>query len=416
MSPGTSRIEGLLRELAPQALGALIRRYGRFDNCEDAVQEALLEAAVAWPRDGLPTNPRGWLITVASRRFIDQVRSDTSRRQRETRDALLIDTDATVAGEDDTLLLLLTCCHPSLTAPSQIALTLRAVGGLTTSEIASAFMVPEATMAQRISRAKRTIATAGASFARPSDTDLADRLEVVMHVLYLIFTEGHTTTSGPDVQRVDLTSEAIRLTRQLRAQISYDPELDGVLALMLLTDARRAARSTPTNPLVPLDEQDRTLWNRGQIAEAVMLVETALASGPLGSYQLQAAIAAVHCETLDTADTDWLQILGLYDLLRAVAPNPMVTLNRAVAVAMVLGPEHALTELDNLEHDEHLAGHHRLAAVRGHILELAGRAQEARHAFTVAASATRSQPERVEMLRRAAGIADKQRSAWPPAE
>ncbi|GAA2362243.1 RNA polymerase sigma factor [Nonomuraea africana] len=374
--------EELLRELAPQVLGALVRRYGQFDACEDAVQEALLAAATQWPKEGVPDNPKGWLVTVAARRMIDEIRSEEARRRREAVTAL--EEPPEVPDQDDTLTLLFLCCHPALTPASQIALTLRAVGGLTTAEIAGAFLVPESTMAQRISRAKATIKKAGGTFELTPN-----RLDVVLHVLYLIFNEGYTATSGPDLHRADLTGEAIRLTRTVRRLLPDDGEVAGLLALMLLTDARRTARTGPDGALVPLTEQDRSLWDKDLIAEGVELVSGALSTGPLGAYQLQAAIAAVHSEE---GETDWPQILALYELLARVAPGPMVTLNQAVAVAMVHGPLEGLALLDTLEAE--LAGHHRLHAVRAHLLEMAGRQEEARAAYLRAAELTSSLPER----------------------
>jgi RNA polymerase sigma factor (sigma-70 family) len=403
------RVEDLLRELAPQVLGALMRRHGALDVCEDAVQEALLAAAVAWPAQGLPDNPRGWLIAVASRRLIDQVRSEQARRARE--DRVLIETPAAeligVPSEDrdDTLILLLMCCHAALTPPSQIALTLRAVGGLSTAEIAGAFFVPEATMAQRISRAKQRIREEGATFSLPPEGELGPRLAAVMHVLYLIFNEGHTTTSGPDINRVDLTTEAIRLARELRRLRPGDSEAAGLLALMLLTDARRPARTAPSGELVPLAEQDRRRWNRRQIDEGVALITEALAHGSLGAYQLQAAIAAVHDEAARAEDTDWPQILALYEMLDHIAPNPMATLNRALAVAMVRGPRAGLALLATLADDSRVSGHHRLYAMRGHLLEMAGETAAAREAFQAASGRTASSPEQRFLLLRAARLA-----------
>ncbi|MET9344328.1 sigma-70 family RNA polymerase sigma factor [Nonomuraea sp. NPDC003804] len=379
---GVPMREDLLKELAPQVLGVLVRRYGQFDACEDAVQEALLAAATQWPRDGLPDNPKAWLVTVASRRMIDEIRSEEARRRREAEVALETEPPE-VPDTDDTLTLLFLCCHPALTPASQIALTLRAVGGLTTAEIAGAFLVPEATMAQRISRAKATIKKAGATFEMTPD-----RLDVVLHVLYLIFNEGYTATSGPDLQRADLTAEAVRLTRTVRRLLPDDGEVAGLLALMLLTDARRAARTDAEGALITLDEQDRTLWDKDLVAEGVDLVTAALSRGPLGPYQLQAAIAAVHTEE---GETDWPQITALYELLARVAPGPMVTLNQAVAVAMARGPREGLALLDTVEG---LEGHHRLYAVRGHLLEMAGQEEAARASFVRAAALTASLPER----------------------
>ncbi len=335
--------EHLLRELAPQALGAITRRFRDFAAAEDAVQEALLAAAAHWPRESIPDNPRAWLIQVASRRMIDQMRSESARRRRESEVAMLAGflspaVEEDWAQQDDTLVLLFMCCHSALTSSSAIALTLRAVGGLTTAEIASAFLVPEATMAQRISRAKSTIKSSGVRFRLPTATERADRLRAVMHVLYLIFNEGYTSSSGARLQRVELSSEAIRLTRLVHDLLPDDPEVAGLLALMLLTDARRAARSGHDGELISLTKQDRALWDQDQVAEGIALISSALPKGSVGPYQLQAAIAAVHDEAARAEDTDWPQILALYDLLKRMSDNPMVMLNHAVAAAMVHGP------------------------------------------------------------------------------
>jgi RNA polymerase sigma factor (sigma-70 family) len=388
------QVEALLRDLAPQVLAALVRRYGGFDLCEDAVQEALLAASRQWPDEGLPDHPKGWLITVASRRRGERRRSDEARRRREERVAVTAPAEpAAVPDRDDTLTLLLLCCHPALTPPSQVALTLRAVGGLTTAEIARAFLVPEPTIGQRISRAKQRIKTSGADFTLPPPADLPARLSAVLHVLYLIFNEGYTASSGPSLQRVELTAEAIRLTRQLHARLPDDGEVAGLLALMLLTDARRSARTRPDGALVPLAEQDRTRWDRGAIAEGVTLVTRALTTAEPGPYQLQAAIAAVHDEAATAADTDWRQILGLYQMLERLAPGPMVTLNRIVALAMVEGPREGLARLADAEAEPALAGHHRVEAVRAHLLDLAGDHGAARDAYARAARRTLSIPE-----------------------
>jgi RNA polymerase sigma factor (sigma-70 family) len=380
----STAVEDLLREAAPRVLGALVRRHGRFDECEDAVQEALLAAAVQWPSEGIPESPSGWLITVATRRLIDVARAESARRRREEDLAPIEPSSDVIAERDDTLTLLFLCCHPDLSPSSQLALTLRAVGGLSTAEIASAFLVPEATMAQRISRAKQRVKD------KSFRVEL-ERLDVVLHVLYLIFNEGYTASSGPELARVELTREAIRLTRLVHRLLPADPEVAGLLALMLLTDARRAARTGPSG-LVPLAEQDRSRWDAASIAEGVALIETTLPVGAVGPYQLQAAIAAVHAEAPRAADTDWPQILALYDLLLRLAPNPMVTLNRAVAVGMVSGPEAGLAALEDL--DEALPGHHRLAAVRAHLHEQAGHRDLALRAYRDAARATTSLPER----------------------
>jgi RNA polymerase sigma factor (sigma-70 family) len=399
-----SPVEQLLRELAPQVLGALARRHSDFGACEDAVQEALLAAAVQWPRDGVPANPKGWLITVATRRRAEQWRSDSARRDREQRAARREPrAPAPPPDTDDALTLLMLCCHPALTQASQIALTLRAVGGLTTGEIARAFLVPEATVAQRISRAKQRIADSGAAFELPAGAELRARLDAVLHVLYLIFNEGYTASSGPALARAELTAEAIRLTRRLHARMPGEGEVAGLLALMLLTDARRPARTRRDGALVPLAEQDRGRWDRAAIAEGVALVTRAMRSAPLGPYQLQAAIAAVHDEAERAEDTDWLEILGLYHLLDKLAPGPMVTLNRIVALAMVHGPRAGLERLDAAAADPALTGHHRVAAVRAHLLELAGDRRAAREQYRLAAQRTLSVPERRYLESRAAG-------------
>lgn len=388
--------------LVPVVLGALVRRHGHFDLAEDAVQEALLAASRQWPVDGRPDDPKAWLIRVASRRLVDALRSRTARERREERDALLEPADRQVAPapddpaatpDDDTLTLLVLCCHPALTWPSQVALTLRAVGGLTTAEIARAFFVPEATMAQRISRAKATIKKAGAAFALPAEPELSERMEAVLHVLYLVFNEGYASSSGDDLHRRDLTAEAVRLAREVHRLRPTDAEVAGLLALMLLTEARRAAR-VRDGDLVPLDGQDRTLWDRRLVAEGVALVEATLAtSSGLGPYQLQAAIAAVHDEAPSAAETDWTEVLALYDLLLRVAPNPMAALNRAVAVAEVHGPSAGLAVIDTLVDDERLAGHHRLHAVRAFLLERSGDTDGARSAYREAVRRATSRVE-----------------------
>ncbi|MFJ5837550.1 RNA polymerase sigma factor [Streptomyces shenzhenensis] len=380
-------IEDLLRELAPQVLGALVRRHGGFEDCEDAVQEAVLAATVQWPAEGLPDNPRGWLATVASRRLIDQVRSDRARREREAATAAEA-AHTEVPDTDDTLLLLFLCCHPTLTAASRTALTLRAVGGLTTAEIARAFLVPEATMAARISRARQRIKAAGSVFTLPDGAEPAERLHIVLHVLYLIFNEGYTASSGSRLHRADLAHEAIRLTRMVHAQLPEDSEVTGLLALMLLTHARRDARTTASGDLVPLDEQDRTTWDPALIDEGTELVKAALAGPALGPYQLQAAIAATHADAPTAAETNWPQVHALYLILERIAPNPMVTLNRAIALAETEGPHAGLALLSTLDSDERMAGHHRLLAVRGHLLERTGDLAGAHEHYRRAAKAT----------------------------
>jgi len=410
-----AEVDGLLRRLAPQVLGVLVRRYGRFDVCEDAVQEALLAASLQWPEQAVPESPRAWLITVASRRIADELRSDRARRRREQSATAQIPSDELVApapgddhlaDEDDTLTLLFLCAHPTLSPASQVALTLRAVGGLSTKEIARAFLVPEATIAQRISRGKQQIKASGIPFSLPTEPERADRLRVVLHVLYLIFNEGYTATFGPDLQRDELTTEAIRLTRELQRLLPTDGEVTGLLALMLLTDARRVARTRPDGSLVPLTEQDRSRWNQEFIQEGLALVSDALSRSALGPYQLQAAIAAVHAEAARADDTDWPQILALYELLERISPNPMVTLNRAVAVAMVRGPQAGLNLLKTLD-DEHIAEHHRLHAIRAHLLEMAGDRAAARSSYQAAARRTTSLPEQRYLEARAARLIDE---------
>ena len=397
------RTEDLLRELAPQVLGALVRRYGRFDACEDAVQEALFAASQRWAQYGVPDDPRAWLVTVASRRLVDEFRSESARRRREERTSAL-EAAGPTPERDDTLALLFLCCHPALSPPSQLALTLRAVGGLTTTEIAHAFFVPEATMAQRISRAKQTIKGSDMGFDLPPKPARAERLRVVLQVLYLIFNEGYTTSSGRELYRTDLTAEAIRLARLLHGIVPGEAEVAGLLALMLLTDARRAARADADGMIVPLAEQRRELWNHGQIQEGIDLITRTLGTGLVGPYQLQAAIAAVHDEAPSAAETDWTEILALYEVLEEVSPGPVVTLNRAVAVAMVHGPRTGLAVLGTLDDDDRMARTHRLEAVRAHLLELAGDVEAAREAYRLAARRTSSLPERRYLSLRAARL------------
>jgi RNA polymerase sigma factor (sigma-70 family) len=421
--------EHLLRELAPQVLGAIMRRFGDFAAAEDAVQEALLAAAMQWPEEGVPDNPRGWLIHVAARRMTDHLRTEFARRRREglvvtqtpadqqvapppdapalTDFAGAFDSPAASAimSHDDTLILLFMCCHPALTRPSAIALTLRAVGGLTTAEIASAFLVPEATMAQRISRAKQRIKASGVPFRMPGRDEQAERLASVLHVLYLIFNEGYASSSGPSLQRHDLANEAIRLARNVHRLLPQDTEVAGLLALMLLTDARRLARTGPDGELIPLDEQDRSRWDRQAIEDGTALVTGAIAKGAIGSYQLQAAIAALHDEAARPEDTDWPQILALYGLLKRMSDNPMVALNHAIAAAMVHGPVHGLDLLDTLDRDEHLSGHYRLDAVRAHLFEMTGDRASAIAHYQKAASRTASVPEQNYLRTKAARLA-----------
>jgi len=404
--------EDLLRELTPQVLGAVVRRCGDFAAAEDAVQEALVAAATQWPRDGRPDNPRGWLIQVAVRRLTDHLRAESARRRRETLvmseiDPVVPSPDNDAVEHDDTLILLFMCCHGSLTSSSAIALTLRAIGGLTTAEIARAFLVPESTMAQRISRAKHTVKTSGVPFSMPTHEERAERLRAVLHVLYLIFNEGYTSSSGPALQRSDLTREAVRLTRAVHRLLPDDSEVTGLLALMLLTDARRAARTGPDGELISLTKQDRSLWDRALIEEGEALVTASLSKGAIGPYQLQAAIAALHDDAPRAEDTDWPQILALYGLLMRMSDNPMVTLSHAVAIAMVHGPAAGLARLEALDADERLGGHHRLAAVRAHLLELAGNHEQAIEQYRIAAERTTSIPERNYLLTQAARLANR---------
>ena len=418
MTPeANSSIEHLLREMAPQVLGVVARRHRDFDAAEDAVQEALIAAATQWPIEGTPRNPRGWLYHVALRRLVDRVRSEVARERRQEAVASEVwaewafvppPTDEVAVEEDDTLVLLFMCCHPALTPPSAIALTLRAVGGLTTAEIASAFLVPEATMAQRISRAKQTIKASNVLFAVPGDAERAVRLRLVLHILYLVFNEGYTSSSGPSLQRTDLSNEAIRLVRLLRGLLPNDGEVEGLLALMLLTDARRAARTNDSGELIPLDEQDRSLWDRSLIAEGVEYVSRALTRGEMGVYQLQAAIGAVHDQAPRAEDTDWPAIVTYYGLLMDLTDNPMIALNRAIASAMVYGPAVGLELMDALDADERIAGHYRLDAVRGHLREKLGDFDQAIAHYRAAAERTLSVPERNYLTAKALRLAGEQ--------
>jgi RNA polymerase sigma factor (sigma-70 family) len=405
-------VESLLRQLAPQVLGAVVRRYGHFDAAEDAVQEAMLAAATQWPNEGLPDNPKSWLITVAARRLTDLQRSEQARRRREDTVARWQlpeqQTDATErAGDsDDTLILLFMCCHPALSPSSQIALTLRAVGGLSTAEVARAFLVSEATMTRRITRAKQQIKDSGVPFRLPARAQRTERLAVVLHVLYLIFTEGYAATSGGGLYRVELSTEAIRLTRIVQQLLPDDGEVAGLLALMLLTDARRRARATTNGELVPLTEQDRMLWDADKIAEGVALITETLPRGRTGAYQIQAAIAAIHDEARSAEATDWPQIKALYELLLQISDNPMVALNHAVAVAMADGPARGLQRLETLATDNQLAEDHRLYAVRAHLLEMCGDIPAAREAYRAAARRATNLPQQRYLIGRAARLDD----------
>lgn len=402
---GGARLVEVLREVAPQALAIVARRHRDFAAAEDAVQEALLAAAREWPERGVPDHPRAWVVHVAARRMTDAIRADVARRRREERTIAEVPDDERAAPSpdedespraDDTLQLLFMCCHPALSRTSAIALTLRAIGGLTTAEIAAAFLVPEATMAQRITRAKQTLKERGATFDQPIllEADHRARLAAVQHVLYLVFNEGYASSAGDALHRVDLSSEAIRLVRELRGLVPADQESAGLLALMLLTDARRAARTDADGGLIPLDEQDRSRWDGVAIAEGTAIVTDAMSRGAVGAYQLQAAIASLHSEAKRAEDTDWPQILALYRLLERMSPNPMVTLNRIVAAAMVHGPRAGLSMLDDLAKDPRLADHHRLHAVRAHLLERAGEPALAIESYRRAASLTANVPER----------------------
>jgi RNA polymerase sigma factor (sigma-70 family) len=394
-------VEDLLRRSAPRALAAVARRFGDFGEAEDAVQEALLEASRQWPAQGVPESPVGWLIAVASRRLTDRIRAESARRRRE--ETVAAEPGPGPAAEaDDTLTLMFMCCHPALTPASAIALTLRAVAGLTTAEIAAAFLVPEATMGQRIARAKKTIERSPEPFAMPPAGERAGRLRSVLRVVYLIFNEGYAANEGAELARAELSGEAIRLARIAALALPEEPEVGGLLALLLLTDARRPARTDPGGEIVPLDQQERGLWDRGEIEEGLAVLGAALARGAVGEYQLQAAIAAVHDRAARAEDTDWTEIVGLYGLLEGVAGGPMVALNRAVAVAMAEGPEAGLARLGELEGE--LDGHHRLHAVRAHLLEMAGDESGAAAEYARAAELTSSLPEQRYLTKRAAGL------------
>lgn len=414
MSPPEAGIEDLLRELAPQVLGALVRRYGHFDTAEDATQEALLAAALQWPVDSIPQNPRAWLIAVASRRLTDLLRSEQARKRREDTVAqwtlpdqwLAPPADRPAAESDDSLILLFMCCHPSLSPASQIALTLRAVGGLTTAEIARSFLVPEETMTRRITRSKQHIKESGIPFRMPEGGERSRTLRAVLHVLYLIFNEGYASTSGPSLYRGDLAAEAIRLARMVHHLLPEESEVGGLLALMLLTDARRPARTGPDGALIPMADQDRTLWNADLIAEGVALITEALPRGPVGPYQIQAAIAAIHDEAPSAAETDWPQIVAFYELLLQIADNPVVALNHAVAVGMARGPQQGLNLLDELGADKRIIEDHRFHAVRAHLLEMAGDRLAAHNAYLVAAQRATNLPQQRHLHGRAARLTD----------
>jgi RNA polymerase sigma factor (sigma-70 family) len=401
----------LLRELTPLVLGVLVRRYRDFAGCEDAVQEALVAASLQWPVRGMPDNPRAWLIKVATRRLTDHIRADTARRLREELVVSLVPPDeqiAVIAGaneRDDTLDLYFMCCHPTLTPASQVALTLRAVGGLTTLEIARAFFVPESTMAQRLSRAKQTIRDAG--LAEPSPAEQLERLGSVLQVLYLVFNEGYTASSGDELLRVDLSTEAIRVTRLLERLVPDALDVKALLALMLLTDARRGARMGAHGELVPLDEQYRGRWDRAMIDEGTRLLDEAFAGGARSTYAIQAAIAALHDEAASTETTDWAQIAMLYGALLQHGDNPMVRLSHAIARGMAEGPAAGLAALDALAADARLAGHYRLDAARAHLLERSGDPAGAITYFRRAAQGTTSTAERDYLTLHAARLAER---------
>ncbi|MFE6864815.1 RNA polymerase sigma factor [Nocardia sp. NPDC057668] len=410
--------EGVVRDVwrreSPHVLAALLRRHGDLGHCEDAAQEAAEAATVQWDRDGVPTDPRGWLITVASRRLIDRVRADRSRAGREEAVAAAQPRDAHTApaadrapigDSDDTLRMLVLCCHPSLSRPSQVALTLHAVCGLGTAEIAAAYLVPTRTMTQRLTRARSTLRSAGAVFELPSRADLPARIAAVLDVCHLLFTEGHTRSTGSALVDWSLTAEAMRLTRQLHCAIPDHDEIAGALALMLLTDARTATR-TEAGELVPLADQDRSRWDRDLIAEGVAILERVLPRGHIGRFQLQAAIAAVHAESPTWQDTDWPQISILYAMLDRVAPGPFVTLNRAVAVGMERGPAHGLALLAPLLDNPSMRRHHRTHAVRAHLLEMLGDRAAAIESYRRAAQLATSVPEQRYLNDRARRLAD----------
>ncbi len=410
-----SILDDVWRREAPHVLGALLHRYGDLGECEDAAQDAAEAAAAQWPVRGVPDEPRAWLIRVASRRLIDRVRADTARFHRETRHAVRgldrvdVAPDAgEVAGSDldDTLRLFFLCCHPVLSRPSQVALCLRVVAGLGVEQIAAAYLVPARTMTQRLSRARAALRQADARFVMPSAEELPARVAAVVDVCHLVFTEGYTRTSGESLVDVPLAEEAIRLTRQVYTALPDHDEVAGALALMLLTHARSPARVDAGGDLVPLAEQDRSRWRRDLIGEGVALLERALPRGHVGRYQLQAAIAAVHAEAGTYQATDWLQISILYDMVSRVAPAPAVTLNHAVAVAMAHGPAAGLAMLEPLRSDPAMRRHHRLYAVRAHLLELDGDTGGAAEDYRRAAQLTASLPEQRYLHRRHARLSD----------
>ncbi|MFE6649044.1 RNA polymerase sigma factor [Nocardioides sp. NPDC057772] len=407
--------QDLLRDLTPQVVAIVTRRCGDFDTAEDAVQEALVEAVRTWPERGIPEQPRGWLVTTAMRRLLDAKRREARRRDRERADHLAEPEGQETSAVDDSLDVLLLCCHPSLTPASAVALTLRAVGGLTTRQIAHAYLVPEKTMAQRISRAKATIK--GRSLGIDGTADLAARIPAMLKVLYLLFNEGYVATDGDRLQRVDLCAEAIRLARLARTALTRvtgtgHGELGGLLALMLLLDARRPARVDAHGAVVPLADQDRSLWRSETSREGIALVDSVIGTGRPGTYQVQAAIAALHNRAPSAEETDWLQITALYGLLERVAPGPIVTLNKAVAVGYADGPGPALALLDDLlrdcarHGDAGFADHPRVSAVRAHLLELAGDLDGAAAAYELASARATNLAERRFLTSKAAALRD----------
>lgn len=408
----TTEIERILRDEAPQTLAALTRRFGDFATAEEATQEALLAASRAWASDGVPSEPRSWLIRVGYRRMIDLLRSDRARHRREIEvgAAELAMTGpggspGTPPESDDSLTMLILCCHPALPQTSQVALTLRAVGGLTTAEIARAYGTTENTMGTRISRAKQRLTSAGARFVPPTEADRAERTAAVAAVLYLIYNEGYNATAGQSLTRVDLSGEAIRLARMLHAAVPDDPETTALLALMLLTESRRGARLAGTDELVPLDEQDRTRWDTDLIREGTELLNGVWQRGEAGPYRLQAAIAAVHAEAATPQETDWPQIAALYLWLERLTPTAPVRLSRVVAVAKAFGPQRGLALLDefNRRHglDRDLLTRARERAVRAHLLQMTGAGREAASLFREAAALTENQVERRYLLAKA---------------